>query len=270
LYSSLSRFLSNFLAKNKPEAEEKFTSVSAVKLEGEKAEEKVPEEFKQLQSDLEKEFGEKISFWPYKGGKIPGTVELYGGYELPFYIDVIDDKKAVIRIRNGGSGFFADEKDDQEAKPIAEQFFDYCSTASKVLEKMESLEEKGLFVKTVNKSSGCVLWEPTFRCKIRLARSKSTNIEGYEVYAIQYDPYAGRMYFILSSRYDKILRQLHSGHLELNLGNSLFGVKKEYSIELFESIISKIESDYDKHDKKDYFETTVYDDLESYKNKDQA
>lgn len=251
---SFREFLFSFFSKNKAEVEEKFTSVSAVKIDGEKAEEKVPEEFQQLQSALEKKFGNKISFWPYDGGEIPGTVELHGGYELPFCIDVIDDKKAVIHIRNGGDVFFADEKDDPEAKPIAEQFFDYCSTASKVLEKMESLEKKGLFVKIVNKGSGLIYWEPTYRCTVRLKK----NLGGaHKIYAIQYDPFAGKILFVNKPYYGKILRQLSGGHLELNLGNSPFGVKKEYSIELFESIISKIESDYDKHDKKDYFETTV-------------
>lgn len=246
--------LFDFFSKNKAEVQEKPILNSKVNQEAEKE----PEDFLKLKESLKKEFDDKISFRPYEDGKIPGTVELHGGYELPFYIDVIDDKKAVIRIRNGGNVFFADEKDDQEAKTITEQFFDYCSTASKVLEQMEDLEKNGLFVKTVNKKSGCIFWEPTIRCKINLIEK---HIGISKIHAIQYDPYTGNIYFVDTPHYNKILYQLHSGVLDLNVGKDYFGFKKESSLELFKKIISKIKTDCNGGGP---FETTVYDDLDSY------
>lgn len=244
--------LFDFFSKNKAEVQEKPILNSKVNQEAEKE----PEDFLKLKESLKKEFDDKISFRPYENGKIRGSVELYDGYEMPFCIAFGYNKKINLSLPGGRlfKGNREDKDGNQVAKTITKEFCDFYNRDEEVLTKMKNLEQKGLFVKTVNKGSGLIYWEPTYRCTVRLKK----NLGGaHKIYAIQYDPYTGRMYFIISSRYDKILRQLHSGHLELNLGKSLFGVKKEYFIELFESIISKIESDYDKHDKKDYFETTV-------------
>lgn len=112
--------------------------------------------------------------------------------------------------------------------------------------------------------------EPTIRCKINLAK-KCSRIS--KIHAIQNDPHSGNIFFVDTPYYNEILYQLHSGRLELNVRKDYFGSKKEPSFELFESIVSTIEKDYDAYKpqgkKEGPFETTVYDNLESYK-KDQA